>query len=347
LKDVTTYAVVGYGYWGPNIVRSLHAVPNAAVKWVCDLDATRLESAQKVFPDVRTTAALSEVLGDPEVDAVVISTPVSAHRKLAGVALAAGKHVFVEKPLASTAHECRELITAAESKGLTLAVGHTFVYAGAVQRIKELVDAGVVGELLYLDSVRTNLGPYRSDVNAIWDLATHDLSIFDYVLDGALPVSVSAVGKVLLGEVEDFAHLTLWYPGNLLAHIHVNWFAPIRQRPMLIVGNKSMIVFDDNEPAEKVRIYDKGGEVVDRVHGNVRVRFRTGDVLLPKHDLGEPLLKELTSFNQAVRTGTRPVSDAHSGLRIVQILEAANRSLKEGGRPESPEVGERDGILSQ
>jgi predicted dehydrogenase len=328
------YAVVGYGYWGPNIVRNLHSVPNAAVKWVCDLDAQRRKAAEKVFPNVRLTAAFEDVLNDPEVDVVVISTPVISHRRLALAALHAGKHVFIEKPLAKTVEECRELLAVADSKHLMLAVGHTFVYAGAVRKLKELLDGGAVGELLYVDSVRTNLGPYRSDVNAVWDLATHDLSILDYLLDGTLPLSVAAVGKAVLGDVEDFAYLTLWYPNDLLAHIHVNWFAPVKLRQMLIAGRKSMLVFDDNEVSEKVRMYDKGGEMLGRdAEYEARVQFRTGDVLLPKLDTREPLFIELCDINEAVRTGSVPVGDASAGLRVVQILEGATRSLSENGRP--------------
>jgi predicted dehydrogenase len=330
----TTYAVLGYGYWGPNLVRNIHAVPDAAAKWVCDLDGKRRDAAKKAFPNVAVTSAMEDVLGDPEVDVVIVSTPVSSHRKLAFAALDAGKHVFVEKPLAKTEADCRDLIAAAESKGLTLAVGHTFVYAGAVRKLKELLDRGVVGDLLYIDSVRTNLGPYRSDVNAIWDLATHDLSIFDYLLGGALPLSVSAVGKAVLGNVEDFAYLSLWYPNDVLVHVHVNWFAPVKLRQMLIAGRKSMLVFDDNEVSEKVRVYDKGGEVQNgAAQQEARVLFRTGDVLLPKFDAREPLFMELCDVNEAVRTGRAPAADGYAGLRIVKILEATARSLAEGGRP--------------
>ena len=331
-KPANTFAVVGYGYWGPNIVRNLHAIPDATVKWVCDLDSGRHAAVEKAFPTVKATSDLQSVLSDPDVDAIVVCTPVRAHHAVAVAALEAGKHVFVEKPLARTERECREIIELARAKGRKLAVGHTFIYSGAVRKLKDLLDEGVVGRPLYLDSVRTNLGPYRGDVNALWDLATHDIAIFDYLTNGALPTSVSATGKAVLGDVEDFAYVSLRYPGGLPAHIPGNGFAPVKTREMLVVGDKKMVVYDANEATEKIRIYDKGGEATPAgLNGERQVRFRSNGAVIPKLDGTEPLFAELADFNAAILTNAEPKSDGESGLRIVKVLEAASRSLAAAG----------------
>ncbi|CCM79312.1 Gfo/Idh/MocA family protein [Rhizobium mesoamericanum] len=330
-------AVVGYGYWGPNLVRNLAETPGAKLIWVCDLKKDRLSGVQLRYPTVQITDDFDEVLRDPSVDAVAIATPVSAHYMLAMKALMAGKHVFVEKPMASTSEEARRMVDEAARRRLILAVDHTFIHTGAVRKMREIIENGL-GDIYYYDSVRVNLGLFQHDVSVIWDLAVHDLSIMDYVLPEK-PVAVSATGMGhVTGEPENIAYLTLFFESKLIAHIHVNWLAPVKVRRTLIGGSSKMIVYDDLEPSEKIKVYDKGitlngnpqtdGEKVY----DMRVGYRTGDMYAPQLDMTEALGRELKQFVDCIATNSQPIADGHAGLRVVRILEAATQSLAQRGR---------------
>ncbi|MDQ0559933.1 putative dehydrogenase [Rhizobium mesoamericanum] len=330
-------AVVGYGYWGPNLVRNLAETPGAKLVWVCDLKKDRLAGVQLRYPTVQITDDFDEVLRDPSVDAVAIATPVSAHYVLGMKALMAGKHVFVEKPMASTSEEARRMVDEAARRRLILAVDHTFIHTGAVRKMREIIENGL-GDIYYYDSVRVNLGLFQHDVSVIWDLAVHDLSIMDYVLPEK-PVAVSATGMGhVAGEPENIAYLTLFFESKLIAHIHVNWLAPVKVRRTLIGGSSKMIVYDDLEPSEKIKVYDKGitlngnpqtdGEKVY----DMRVGYRTGDMYAPQLDMTEALGRELKQFVDCIATNSQPIADGHAGLRVVRILEAATQSLAQRGR---------------
>lgn len=330
-------AVIGYGYWGPNLVRNIAELPNARLVSVCDLKMDRLQSVKARYPFVDITDDFEEVLRDPRVDAVAIATPVFAHFKLAMQAMMAGKHVFVEKPMASNVDEARRMVEEAQRRRLVLAVDHTFVHTGAVRKMREIVEDGL-GDVYYYDSVRVNLGLFQHDVSVIWDLAVHDLSIMDYVLPEK-PVAVSATGMShVAGEPENIAYLTLFFESKLIAHIHVNWLAPVKVRRTLIGGSKKMIVYDDLEPSEKIKVYDKGITLNGNPQKNgekvyeMLVGYRTGDMYAPQLDMTEALGRELAQFVRCVETNEQPVADGHAGLRVVRILEAATQSLAQRGR---------------
>ena len=331
-------AVVGYGYWGPNLVRNFWEVPDARLISVCDLRTERLAGVQSRYPAVEITSRYDEVLADARVQAVAIATPVSSHFELAMRALQAGKHVFIEKPVTTTADEAERLVDEAERRKLVLAVDHTFVYTGAVRKMRELVDNGSIGDIYYYDSVRVNLGLFQHDVNVLWDLAVHDLSIMDYVLPQR-PVAVSATGVGhVAGEPEDVAYLNLFFENKIIAHIHVNWLAPVKVRRTLVGGSQKMIVYDDLEPSEKVKVYDKGITLNGNGNGNgdkryqMLVGYRTGDMWAPQLDMTEALSLELRQFVRCILECRTPVTDGHAGLRVVRILEAATRSLADRGR---------------
>ena len=330
-------AVVGYGYWGPNLVRNITETTGARLACVCDLDTKRLAQAQSRYPAINTTSDYSEVLSDPAVHAVAIATPVSSHFKLAMQALMAGKHVLVEKPMAASRDEAARMVEEAARRRLVLAVDHTFVHTGAVQKMSELVESGL-GDMYYYDSVRVNLGLFQHDVSVIWDLAVHDLSILDYILPEK-PVAVSATGMShLRGEPENIAYLTLFFDSKLIAHIHVNWLAPVKVRRTLIGGSNKMIVYDDLEPSEKIKVYDKGITMDDKADAygdtvrQMLVGYRSGDMYAPRLDVTEALKRELEQFVQCIETGSHPITDGHAGLRVVNTLEAATRSLAQRGR---------------
>ena len=335
-------AVVGYGYWGPNLVRNLWETPGVRLVSVCDLRAQRLAGVQARYPAVDVTSNFDDLLNDSRVDAIAVATPVSSHYALALKALQAGKHVFVEKPITSTAEEAQRLIDEAEKRRLVLAVDHTFVYTGAVRKMRELVESDGIGDIYYYDSVRVNLGLFQHDVNVLWDLAVHDLSIMDFVLP-AHPVAVSATGiSHVDGEPENIAYLNLFFEQKLIAHIHVNWLAPVKVRQTLVGGSRKMIVYDDLEPSEKIKVYDKGITVNGNGHGNgngngdkryqMLVGYRTGDMWAPQLDMTEALSLELRQFIKAVE-GVSPLkTDGQAGLRVVRILEAATKSMAERGR---------------
>ncbi len=330
-------AVVGYGYWGPNLVRNFAETPGAQLLWVCDLKKDRLGAVQMRYPTVQITDDFDEVLRDPRVDAIAIATPVFAHYKLAMQAMMAGKHVFVEKPMASTSEEARRMVEEATRRGLILAVDHTFIHTGAVRKMREIIETGL-GDVYYYDSVRVNLGLFQHDVSVVWDLAVHDLSIMDYVLPEK-PVAVSATGMGhVAGEPENIAYLTLFFESKLIAHIHVNWLAPVKVRRTLIGGSNKMIVYDDLEPSEKIKVYDKGITLNGNAEPNgdkvyeMRVGYRTGDMYAPQLDMTEALGRELKQFVDCVTNKTQPLADGHAGLRVVRILEAATQSLAQRGR---------------
>lgn len=326
-------AVVGYGYWGPNLVRNLAEIADVRLLYVCDLRPERLTSINLRYPAVVATNDFGQILSDPQVHAVVIATPVSSHYQLAMKALMAGKHVFIEKPIAATSDEARRMVEEAARRNLVLAVDHTFVHTGAVRKMREIADNGL-GEVYYYDSVRVNLGLFQHDVSVIWDLAVHDLSIMDYVLQEK-PVAVSATGvSHVPGQPENIAYLTLFFESSLIAHIHVNWLAPVKVRRTLIGGSSRMIVYDDLEPSEKIKVYDKGITLQGQpeTRGEMLVGYRTGDMHAPKLEAVEALARELREFVGCVQTGDVPVADGHAGLRVVKILEAATQSVGQRGR---------------
>ncbi len=326
--------VIGYGYWGPNLVRNFSEAPDTAVAAVSDLRPDRLALAARRSPGVRVTCNAGELLADPAIDAIAISTPVSTHFDLALAALRAGKHVLVEKPLTTTSEQAAQLIDEAERRRLVLMVDHTFVYTGAVRKIRELITNGSTGQIYYYDSVRINLGLFQTDVDVIWDLAVHDLAIMDYLLD-ARPCAVAATGiNHVAGGTENIAYMTAFFETNLIAHINVNWLSPVKVRRMLIGGSKQMIVYDDMEPSEKVKVYDKGITVTNTPESvyKMLIGYRTGDMHAPQLDLTEALRIEAQHFAECITLGTRPITDAYAGLRVVRMLEAASFSMKHRGR---------------
>jgi predicted dehydrogenase len=332
--DPVGMAVVGYGYWGPNLARNVAGLPSTRLVCVCDLDEARLRDAAARHPGVGVTTDFDDVLRSSEVEVVVIATPPSLHHRLARQALLAGKHVLVEKPLATSSALALDLVELAERKGLVLMVDHTFVYTPAVQRIKELVDGGKLGRLYYWDSVRVNLGLFQHDVSVLEDLAVHDLAILDHVL-GKSPVTVNATGTAHIpGRPMNTAYLTCVYDDHVLAHLHVNWLAPVKVRRTLIGGDRRMIVYDDVEPSEKVKVYDTG-ITLDSDDGRFerQVGYRTGDIWTPHLPLAEALQVEVEHLVACVRHGVRPVTDGWAGYRVLRVLEAALRSADQRGRP--------------
>jgi predicted dehydrogenase len=334
--------VVGYGYWGPNLVRNLHAHPQVRLVSVCDLDPARLELVRWAYPTVRATTRFEEMLAEPAIQAVVICTRVESHAELALAALCSGRHVLVEKPLAPSVAEASRLLDEARRRDLLLMVDHTFVFSPAVRKIRDLLQGGGLGSRVhYYDSVRVNLGPFRHDVNALWDLAVHDLSILDYVFPHQ-PLEVSCIGvSHMEGHPENLAYLTCWYPDNLLAHIHVNWLAPVKLRRTLIGGDQKMLVFDDLEPSEKLKVYDKGITVTSNGSGRDAwmVDYRSGDMWAPKLSNREALALEVDEFVDAIARGTSFPADGEAGLRVVRVLEAASRSMRGRGLPVALDAG--------
>jgi predicted dehydrogenase len=327
--------VIGYGYWGPNLVRNFSQIDGARVVAVCDSAPKRRAQVEQHYPSVKAYADVREMLADPAVDAVCIATPVSSHFELAMAALDAGKHVLVEKPITPSVEQAERLIEHAEKKKLTLMVDHTFVYTGVVRKIKELVDQGSLGQLFYYDSVRVNLGLFQHDVNVLWDLAVHDLSIMDFVL-GRTPKMVAATGVASVpGQPESLAYLTCFFEDNLIAHFHVNWLAPVKIRRVMLGGSHKMIEWDDMELSEKLRIYDKGITVNSGSEGvyQLKVGYRAGDMYAPHLPNVEALKVEAQHFVECATSGRKPTTDGHAGLRVVKILEAASKSVAQHGAP--------------
>jgi predicted dehydrogenase len=333
--SIVGVGVVGYGYWGPNLVRNFFEVQDARVAAISDRCRRRLDTGARRYPSVKTTTDFRELLRDPAVDAVVIATPVDTHYELASAALRAGKHVLVEKPMTETSEQAKRLIDEAGRRQLVLMVDHTFVYTPAVQKIRELVASGVLGDIYYYDSVRINLGLFKHDVNVIWDLAVHDLSILDSVL-GDFPLAVSANGAChVQGHPENMAHIALFFDNNVIAHINVNWLAPVKIRRTLVGGSAKMILFDDLEPSEKVKVYDKGVTInadPETIY-QMMVGYRVGDMWAPQLATKEALLTEAEHFVACIETGATPITDGMAGLRVVEMLEATTQSLKLRGHP--------------
>ena len=323
--------VIGYGYWGPNIVRNLHMLDSTHVEAVCDKSEAALAKVRKAFPGVKTCTNPEEILTSPTIDAVAVITPVWTHYALAKKALENGKHVFVEKPFTSSSAQAEELIELAARKNLTIMVDHTFLFTGAVRKIRELVESGTLGDLYYYDSLRINLGLFQHDVSVIWDLAPHDLAIMDHLIKRE-PEAIVATGEKHLNGVEDVAYMTIYFPNSVIAHINVNWLSPVKIRTTLIGGQKKMVVWNDLVADEKVRVYDKGVQLKsgEGIH-DVLVSYRTGDMWAPQIEQLEALRVELDYFADCIMTQQTPFNDGHAGLRVVRMLEAAEHSIQKRG----------------
>jgi len=326
------FGVVGYGYWGPNIVRNLSQLEEVEVVSVCDKSAASRRRVKAAHPHVHVTADLDELMSSSEIQAIAVITPVWTHYELAKTALEHGKHVFVEKPFTSNTAQAEELIDLAAKKNLKIMVDHTFLFTGAVQKIKTLLNEGSLGKLYYYDSTRVNLGLFQHDVNVIWDLAPHDLSIIDHLIDET-PEAVVATGQSHLNGHEDVAFITLYFPNKVIAHINVNWLSPVKVRTTLIGGEKKMLVWNDLEADEKIKVYDKGVHITSRegVY-NLLVNYRSGDMWAPQIEHVEALRAELKYFVECIMKDQTPFNDGHAGLRVVKMLEAANESLHRRGQ---------------
>jgi predicted dehydrogenase len=324
--------VIGYGYWGPNIVRNFESLEESHVTMVCDRSASSLRKVKKAFPHIEVSENSCELISSPNVDVVAVVTPVWTHFELAKAALQNGKHVFVEKPFTYTTAQAEELVELAERKNLVIMVDHTFLFTGAVKKIRQLVDDGTLGKLYYYDSTRVNLGLFQHDVNVIWDLAPHDLSIMDYLIPER-PEAIVASAEAHFNGLEDVAFITVYFPSNVIAHINVNWLSPVKVRTTLIGGEKRMVVWNDLEADEKIRIYDKGVEKGVGQEGiyEMLVKYRTGDMWAPQLEHTEALGAELKYLVHCIESNERPINDGRAGLRVVSMLEAANRSIKQRG----------------
>jgi predicted dehydrogenase len=334
-RQMRGVAIVGLGYWGPNWVRNFSQARGIERVVCCDSSRERLEHIKSSYPSVVVTEKLDQVLSDPKVDAVVVATPVNTHFEIASRSLKAGKATLVEKPIATSCQQAEVLIRMARERDLTLMSGHTFEYSAPVMKIRQLIDSGDLGEVLYISSVRANLGVFRRDVNVAWDLATHDISIILMLL-GEMPIEVSCQGESHYHDrVEDVARLTLHFANNVIAFVHVSWLDPNKIRQTTIVGSRKMLVYDDTAPQEKVRVYDKGvtKHPYCDTFGDFQLSYRNGDVHIPRIAESEPLKVECEHFVDCVKRGIPPNSDGHSGLRVVKVLEAANRSLRNHGQP--------------
>jgi predicted dehydrogenase len=329
--EVVRIGVIGYGYWGPNIVRNLHGQKHAQVGMVCDKSSTALGRARKAYPGIQTVSDPLELLRSPDIDAVAVITPVWTHYELAKMALENGKHVFIEKPFTSNSAQAEELIELAARKNLTIMVDHTFLFTGAVRKIRELTESGALGDLYYYDSLRVNLGLFQHDVSVIWDLAPHDLSIMDHIIK-AEPQAIVATGEKHLNGVEDVAYITIYFPRNIIAHINVNWLSPVKIRTTLIGGQKKMVVWNDVVADEKVRVYDKGVQISSGEGiRDLMVSYRSGDMWAPQLEQLEALHVEMNYFADCIVNNKVPFNDGHAGLRIVRMLEAAEQSIRSKG----------------
>jgi predicted dehydrogenase len=326
-------AVIGYGYWGPNLVRNFQGVENAQIVACCDLSVDRLAQAKAKYPMLRTTTDYDAVLTDSSIDAVAIATPVATHYAFARKALEHGKHVLVEKPIAASVAEAESLVEIADKHRLILMVNHTFIYTGAVRKMKEIVECGELGDLYYFDSVRINLGLIQRDVNVLWDLAPHDIAILDHLVEEK-PTSICANGACHIGNgIENVAYLTVYFDSGLIAHFHNNWLAPVKIRTLLLGGSKKMILYDDIETSEKVKVYDRGIDVsTPEIVHRALINYRLGDMWAPKLDQTEALHLVASEFVNCIETGRRPLTDGMGGLNVVRILEAAEMSIKRRGR---------------
>jgi predicted dehydrogenase len=326
-------AVAGCGYWGPNLIRNFSSLPGCRVKQVCDTEEKRLAHMKKLYPSIATTTKFDDLVNDKEIDAIVVATPVHLHHGLGKKSLLAGKHTFIEKPMATSSAACEELVSLAAKKNLTLMVGHTFIYSTPVRRIKEIVDSGEIGEVQYISSRRLNLGLFQKDINVTWDLAPHDISIILYLI-GRPPVSVNCQGKAHVNMcIEDVTNMSLNFDNGGFAIIHSSWLDPNKVREMIIVGSKKMIVYNDNEPLEKIKIFDKRVETPPHydTYAEFHYSYHYGDAYIPYLKQVEPLKVETQHFLDCIRNGKEPETSGLDGLRVVQILEASSRSLKSDG----------------
>lgn len=328
---VVKFGVIGYGYWGPNVVRNLDQLDGSAVVAVCDKSPTARKRICKTYPHLRVLSETAELMSSPEIDAIAIVTPVWTHYELTKAALENGKHVFVEKPFTSDSAQAEALIDLAAKKNLKIMVDHTFLFTGAVKKIGQLLEEGTLGKIYYYDSTRVNLGLFQHDVNVIWDLAPHDLSIIDHLIKET-PEAVSATGQTHLNGLEDVAFITVYFPNKIIAHINVNWLSPVKVRTTLIGGEKKMLVWNDLEADEKIKVYDKGVQITSR-EGlyNLLVNYRSGDMWAPQLEQVEALKQELTYFVDCISNNHTPFNDGAAGLRVVKLLEAANQSVRKRG----------------
>jgi len=329
--NIIRFGVVGYGYWGPNIVRNLGSLPGASVASLCDRSLHALGRASQAYPGLKLSTDPSELIASPLIDAVAIITPVWTHYELAKAALGHGKHVFVEKPFTSTVAQAEELIELAEKSNLKIMVDHTFLFTGAVRKIRELIDEGMLGSLYYYDSTRVNLGLFQHDINVIWDLAPHDLSIMDYIIK-ARPEAISATGQRHLNGYEDVAFITVHFPERLIAHINVNWLSPVKVRTTLIGAEKKMLVWNDLDTEQKLKVYDRGVDICSKEDMyELLVTYRSGDIWAPRVEEVEALKVELQSFLDCITHNKPIINDGPAGVRIVKMLEAASTSLTKKG----------------
>jgi predicted dehydrogenase len=333
--------IIGYGYWGPNLLRNFAELPGVTVAALSDLRSSQLELVSRRYPSIKTTTHFEDIIADKSIDAVAIATPVASHFELGMAALKSGKHLWLEKPMTETSHQAEMLVEEAEKRSLALFVDHTFIYTGAVRKMGEVVKSGELGKILYYDSTRVNLGLFQRDVNVIADLAVHDFSILDYLL-GEHPTAVSASGiNHFPGTPENLAYITLFYDSGAIAHSNVSWLAPVKVRQVLLGGSKRMITYNDLEPSEKVKIYDKGVSFTDdpKQIQEMRVGYRTGDMWAPKLDGNEALRVAAEHFVDCIKAGKTPITDGKLGLRIVELIEAASSSM--GGRGETVHIRRR------
>lgn len=323
--------VIGYGYWGPNVARNFHGVDGSGVVGICDLNPESLQRARKAFPAADLTSNCRDLVRSNAVDAIAVVTPVSTHFTLAKMALENGKHVFVEKPFTRTVAEAEQLIELAARNNLTIMVDHTFLFTSAVRTIKQLIRDDVLGPLYYYDSTRVNLGLFQNDINVLWDLGAHDLSIMDHLIKER-PVAIVATGATHVNGVENVAYVTIYFENSVIAHINVNWLSPVKVRTTLLSGQKKMLLWNDLEPDEKIKVYDKGIEVMDKegVY-KLLVSYRSGDMWAPKIEQFEALRSEVAYFVECIEKDQAPFNDGEAGLRVVRMLEAADRSLKKRG----------------
>ena len=330
--------IVGFGYWGPNVARNFNSTPGAKVVAISDADEKSLQRAAVSYPGVRMEKECNRVRTAKDIDVVAIVTPVSSHFEIAQKALSNGKHIFIEKPFTASVSEAEILIELADKNNLKIMVDHTFLFTGAVKKIKELIDDGILGDLYYFDSIRVNLGLFQKDVNVVWDLAPHDLSIMDHLLNMD-PIAVTATGVAhFRNELEDVAYITIYFPGNVIAHLNVNWLSPVKIRTTLIGGQKKMLVWNDLVSDEKIRVYDKGVEGLDSLNKEskektygLRLSYRSGDMWAPRVTQVEALQGETSYFVDCINNNIPPKNDGHAGLRVVRMLEAIKRSLSGGG----------------
>ncbi|MCU1301815.1 MAG: ydgJ 3 [Candidatus Sulfotelmatobacter sp.] len=330
-ENTVKFGVIGYGYWGPNVVRNLEQLEQADVLTICDVSPAARNRASKLYPQIDVKSDPADLISSSKIDAVAVVTPVWTHYELAKAALEHGKHIFVEKPFTSNVAQAEELIELATRKNLKIMVDHTFLFTGAVRKIKQLLEDDALGKLLYYDSTRVNLGLFQHDVNVVWDLAPHDLSIMNYLIQES-PEAIVATGQTHLNRHEDIAFMTVYFPNKIIAHLNVNWLSPVKVRTTLIGGEKKMLVWNDLEADEKIKIYDKGVNVTSQegVY-NLLVNYRSGDMWAPKIEQVEALHRELSYFVDCIQNDETPINDGIAGLRVVRMLEAASESLRHRG----------------